>query len=129
MRVPMPPAAPVMRTVCMVTLLQCPNRRRRTDDGGQVPLCPLSSVLCPLSSVLCPLSSVLCPLSSVLCPLSSVLPLQRDEVSSNHHPALTFCLSMICFRKSPHPSLPRKRGRDKGWGFSGSCSNLNISSY
>src|SRR6516165_7640882 len=44
--------------------------------------------------------------------------LELDDFSSNHHPALTFCLSMIFFRRSPHPlSLPRKRGRDKGWGF------------
>src|SRR6516225_201854 len=46
----------------------------------------------------------------------SAFRLERDDFSSNHHPALIFCLSMIFVRKSPHPSLPRKRGRDKGWG-------------
>src|SRR6516165_5690611 len=45
-----------------------------------------------------------------------------DEALSDAHPKAPgrggpFCLSMIFFRKSPHPSLPRKRGRDKGWGF------------
>src|SRR6516164_65839 len=35
---------------------------------------------------------------------ASIAALERDDFSSNHHPALSFCLSMIFFRK-PVPTF------------------------
>src|SRR5215831_6739100 len=44
--------------------------------------------------------------------------LERDEFTSNHHPALPLCLSMIFFRKTDsHPAS------SAGQAFSGSCCN------
>src|SRR5882672_6927619 len=53
-------------------------------------------------------------------------PLERDDFSSNRHPALSFCLSMIsaqtlrvCREGKPVPTL----GSSPGACFSGSCSS------
>jgi hypothetical protein len=51
-------------------------------------------------------------------PNQPFFPLERDDFSSNRHPALSFCLSMI-FSEKPVPTL----GSSPRACFSGSCSS------